>query len=183
MEFFYFLNFTMKSIVEKKDRYNWCVTGTLDTHLSSSDLWNIISRPSNLELFHPFCDKNLVIAWPGVGSIDQIFYYNGLVLERNFISWVENKGYDLLIGKKNGELSFVSWQIKENGGRSKLSISIYPYAYNKGRKLINILPYLLVVKPILTSYINSVMRGLEHYINTNRKVKKNQFGNHNFFSN
>tara|TARA_Y100000996_G_scaffold337979_1_gene274757 strand:- start:3547 stop:4068 length:522 start_codon:yes stop_codon:yes gene_type:complete len=173
----------MKYLGKKEHRFNWCVTGTLDASISSSRLWDIIASPSNLELFHPFCAKNPTINWPGVNSVDQIYYHSGLVLERNFVKWVDNKGYDLFIGQKNKQQSFVSWKIEEKGTGSKLSVSIYPYLHNKGRKIVNFFPYFLIVKPSLTNYINSVMNGLEYYINTNRKVKKNQFGSHRLFSN
>ena len=195
----------MKLSSENEHSFNWCIVGTLELSISSSDLWAIISSPSNLELFHPFCLKNPTINWPGLNSIDQVHYYSGLVLERKFVKWVDNKGYslfigkknekksfvkwvdnqgyDLFIGKKNGKKSFVSWQIEEKGENSKLSVSIYPYICNQGKKIVNFLPFFLIVKPSLTNYINSVMSGLEYYINTNNKVKKNQFGSHKLFSN
>jgi len=86
-----------------------------------------------------------------------------------------------LLGK-NEKQSFVSWKIEENKNKAKLSVSIYPYLYNKGNKLINFFPFYLIVRPSLTNYINSVMKGLEYYIETNQKVEKNQFGIHKFFS-
>ena len=173
----------MKSSTINKHTFNWCIKGTLEVPISSSDLWYIISSPSNLELFHPFCDKNPTINWPGLNSVDQIYYYSGLVLERKFVKWTNNQGYDLFIGKKNGKKSFVSWEIEEKGENSKLSVSIYPYIYNQGKKIVNFLPFYLIVKPSLTNYINSVMSGLGYYIETNKKVKKNQFGTHKLFSN
>ena len=65
----------MKSSTINKHTFNWCIKGTLEVPISSSDLWYIISSPSNLELFHPFCAKNPTINWPGLNSIDQIHYY------------------------------------------------------------------------------------------------------------
>ena len=171
-----------KYLAQSEQGFNWWVTGTLETSIPSSDLWAIISSPSNLELFHPFCDKNPTINWPGLNSIDQIYYYSGLIFERKFVKWIDGKGYDLSIGKKNEKQSFVSWKIKENNNKTKLSVSIYPYLYNKGNKLIDFLPFFLIVRPSLTTYINSVMKGLEYYIETNQKVEKNQFGIHKFFS-
>ncbi len=173
----------MKSSSSYKLKYNWCVTGTLETSISKSNLWNIISSPSNLELFHPFCEKNPTISWPGLNSTDQIYYYNGLILQREFIEWNEGQGYDLLIGEEGGPKSFVSWKINEIEDRSRLSVSVYPHIYNRGNKLINFTPFTLIVKPSLTSYINSVMMGLEYYIKMGIKVKKNQFGGHSYFSN
>ncbi len=171
-----------KYLAQSKQGFNWCVKGTLQTSISCSDLWAIISSPSNLELFHPFCANNPIINWPGLNSFDQIYYYNGLILERKFVNWIDGKGYDLSIGKKNEKQSFVSWKIEENKNKAKLSVSIYPYLYNEGNKMINFFPFYLIVRPSLTNYINSVMKGLEYYIETNKKVEKNQFGTHKFFS-
>ena len=173
----------MKSSSNYKLKFNWCVTGTLEISIPKSNLWNIISSPSNLELFHPFCEKNPTINWPGLNSADEIYYYNGLILKREFIDWSQGQGYDLLIGEEGGPKSFVSWRINKKGGGSKLKVSIYPHIYNRGKKLINFVPYTLIVKPSLSNYINSVMMGLEYYIKTGMKVKKNQFGSHSYFSN
>ena len=162
-------------------KFNWKITGSLKTQITDKKLWKIISSPSNLELFHPFCKKNSIVKWPGKNSIDQIHYYNGLIYERKFINWIEGIGYDLLIGEKNGYQSFVSWRI-QNTANSSLTISIYPYKYNTGIKILGFIPYYILVKPLLQKYINSVMQGLKYYIETNQKIQKNQFGTLNFFS-
>ena len=82
--------------------FHWSVKGNLKIQGPSSKIWEVISSKSNLELFHPFCDKNPVSKWPGQNSCDTIYYYSGLVLERKFVNWISNQGYDLFIGKKNG---------------------------------------------------------------------------------
>jgi len=164
-------------------KFNWHIAKTQKFKCTRSELWDIISMPSNLELFHPFCEKNPTTNWPGINSIDTIHYYNGLKLERNFINWGNNTGYDLIIGTKNGEKSFVSWRIKELDNISELTIAVYPYLYNRGSKITNFFPFFIIVRPSLGKYLNSVLQGLEFYSRTNKKVKKNQFGTHNFFSN
>ena len=35
---------------------------------SQEQVWKVISKPGNLEYFHPFCESNPVDNWPGVGS-------------------------------------------------------------------------------------------------------------------
>ncbi len=166
----------------KKEKFNWNVSAKLNSNIDALNLWKIISAPSNLELFHPFCKKNLVIKWPGEGAIDEIYYYSNLVYQRKFINWIDNAGYDLLIGERNGKQSFVSWRI-EKDSNATLTISIYPYKYNTGSKLLNFLPYHLFVRPLLKKYISSVITGLDYYIKNNKRVNKNQFGKLRFFSN
>ena len=163
--------------------YHWSITGRQEVSINSKDLWEIISTPSNLENFHPFCLKNPVIKWPGEKSIDEVHYYNGLILERNIENWFDKKGYDLFIGKKDGKQSFVSWEIQEISGKTSLKITIYPWIYNQGFKIIQFLPFFIFVKPQLQKYINSVLKGLNYFINSNKPVIKNQFGSHRLFSN
>ena len=163
--------------------YHWSITGIQEVSINSKDLWEIISTPSNLENFHPFCLKNPVIKWPGEKSIDEVHYYNGLILERNIKNWFDKKGYDLFIGKKDGKQSFVSWEIQEISGKTSLKITIYPWIYNQGFKIIQFLPFFIFVKPQLQKYINSVLKGLNYFINSNKPVIKNQFGSHRLFSN
>ena len=67
---------------------------------SLESLWELISSPSNLELFHPFCSSNKTIKWPGENSIDELIYLNGLTYIRKFTNWEEKKGYCLFIGEK-----------------------------------------------------------------------------------
>ena len=62
--------------------------------------WDIISKKSNLERFHPYCKHNHAIKWSKEDSIDELEYLNGLVLKRKFNNWYENEGYDLYINKK-----------------------------------------------------------------------------------
>jgi hypothetical protein len=168
---------------DEHKKFNWHIAKSQKFKCTRSELWNIISMPSNLELFHPFCEKNPISNWPGINSADTIHYYNGLKLERNFINWEDNIGYDLIIGTKNGEKSFVSWRIKERDNISELTIAVYPYLNNRGSKITNFLPFFIIIRPSLGKYLNSVLQGLEFYSRTNKKVKKNQFGTHNFFSN
>jgi len=44
------------------------------------------------------------------------------------------------------------------------------------------LPYLLRVRPLLKSYLSSVVRGYEWYVIRGEPVPRNQFGSHPWFS-
>jgi|TARA_B100001142_G_scaffold209995_1_gene208141 hypothetical protein len=147
-------------------------------------VWEVISKESNLELFHPFCKKNPVTVWDVDSHQDEIHYINGFILKRKFIAWEKNIGYDLVIGNKKHKQSFVSWRItdreKQNG--SSLSISIYPYIYNMGFKFYDRIPFELYIRPQLSSYLNSVVGGLKWHIENNKPTPKNHFGPHKWFS-
>ena len=176
------LNQFLSDMLNKEKEYNWHVTKNVILNINSNDLWNIISNPSNLENFHPFCKKNPTIKWPGIDSIDQIHYYNNMIYERTFYEWTDKKGYKLEIGKKKSYKSLVYWDIKKEGKKSELSIKIIPHLLNRGKKIIYFFPFFFIVKPRLESYLNTVFKGLEYHIQTKKKVKKNQFGKHPWFT-
>ena len=147
-----------------------------------SDLWGVISSKSNLELFHPYCLKNNVISWGGIDSEDELEYLNGRKMKRKFVSWGEGMGYDLFINQINRPSSFVSWRISRIKDDSQIKITVFPYLFNKKYKLLMFIPFYLFIYPLLKSYLNSVVNGLEFYIMNKTQVKKNQFGRHIWFS-
>ncbi len=149
---------------------------------SVEKLWELITSPSNLELFHPFCKSNKVIAWPGKNSIDELIYLNDLKYIRSFISWEEFKGYSLLIGEENQKQSYVIWKIYKKQGLVFLKITIYPYFLRDIPKAISYLPYKLFVIPKMTSYLKSVIGGINYYIERKKKTPKKYFGSHKWFS-
>ena len=164
-------------------QYNWNISYEIVMNISNVELWKIISSPSNLELFHPFCSKNNVINWPGKNSIDHIHYYNGMILERNFVNWYENKGYDLFIGEKNKSKSYVEWRIDDiNHNQSKIKITIYPHIYNLGNIFKNFFPFFFFIRPNIKKYVKQVLYGLQWYVLNKEKISKNQFGSNIFFS-
>ena len=138
-----------------------CISSRKVIKCSVKDLWAIISSPSNLEIFHPYCKKNNVIIWNGNGSEDELEYLNGRKMKRKFVRWEEGIGYDLYINQIGRPKFFVSWKITKVKEASQIKITVYP---------------------LLKSYLNSVVGGIEFYLNTNYPVKKNQFGRHIWFS-
>jgi hypothetical protein len=146
------------------------------------DLWSLITKPGNLNLFHPFCKSNEVTKWVGVGSKDVLTYLNGMTFFRDFIDWENKKGYTLLIGRKNGQKSKVEWKINSLDNEIFLSITVYPHLLNSFPRFITYLPYSLLIKPKLKKYLNSVISGINWYLVNKRPVPKNHFGKHAWFS-
>ena len=170
-----------KKYINKYKRFVEC---RHEYYVSKDIIWKIISTPSNLELFHPFCKENKIIFWSGKASIDQLIYLNGLSLIRKFYSWEENKGYELFVGKKDAPQSFVNCELKSNSLTNGciLSIRVYPHIHNSKKSLIQMLLFTLYVKPRLKKYLKSVLLGLNWYILNKKKVPKNLFGKHSWFS-
>ena len=166
------------------EEFNWFVSKNIDLNIDKKTTWKIISAPGNLVNYHPFVKDNPTLKWPGLNSIDEIFYHNGLHYVRNFKFWSPNVGYDLIIGKRNSiNKSFVSWRVHETGNGSSLTITVYPYIFNRSNKLLNYLPFMMLVKPMLSRYLDAISLGLKNYVNTGVRVRKNQFGSHPWFSN
>ena len=110
---------------KKMNNYNFSIKHREEFNISSQKLWEIISEPSNLNHYHPFCKNNDIISWDGENHHDRLEYLNGVILERKIISWIEKKGYDLNIGRVNGRQSHVSWRIEDlSDNRSALTLSL-----------------------------------------------------------
>ena len=166
------------------EKYNQAVRGEEQINCSQEKIWNVIAQASNLELFHPFCSKNPIIAWQENDHRDEIHYINGFKLKRRFIAWNEGVGYDLVIGTIKEKESFVSWRIHQTNDQNiaRITIDIYPYIMNRGNKLMERIPFELYIRPQLSSYLNSVLGGLNWHIKNNKPTPKNHFGTHKWFS-
>lgn len=147
---------------------------------SNRVVWDTISLKNGLELFHPFCLKNKEIR--GDKKSDELVYLNGLTYIREFTSWKPNQGFELNIGSKNGKKSKVQWQLQSSGIGCELKISVFPYKSSKISKFLYPLVNFFVIKPRLKKYLQSVLKGLKYFLDHKQKVKKNQFGEHPWFS-
>ena len=162
--------------------YNWNVNFEVFIESTSQNLWQIISKEGNLNNFHPFCQKNITHKWRKNIHEDEIKYLNGLTFKRKIVRWIDDIGYDLYINQVGKPSSYVSWRLFTDGDNSKINITVYPYLFNNGSKIINLIPFFLVVKPLLRSYLQSVLHGLKFYAENDLSIKPNQFGRHIWFS-
>ena len=168
---------------EKLARFKWPIIVSRTIAAPAQNTWLAISSLSNLEDCHPFCAKNPVDTWPGVGAKDTIHYYSGWVLHREFTNWIDGVGYDLTIGRAGGRQSYVSWRItQEQENNSTLSITLYPHALQNIPVAIRWIPHLASIRPTMQSYLESVVKGFAWFIITGQPVAKNQFGAHAWFS-
>ena len=163
--------------------FKWPVSVERPIAAPAIEVWNAISRPGNLELCHPFCERNPVIAWPGPESRDEVHYLSGWMYERRFRQWIDGTGYDLEIGRKNGSTSFVSWRITPIDTRAcTLRITVCPHALQDIPVAIRWIPYTLRLRPLLRDYLESVVKGFEWYVVRGEAVPRNAFGTHPWFS-
>jgi len=168
---------------DPKPGFRWPVAVAGSIAAPAEKVWEAISLPGNLELCHPFCTRNPVAVWPGANSRDEVHYLSGWVFERRFCRWIEGVGYDLEIGRHGGRQSFVSWRILTDGrGRSALRITVYPQVLQHLPVMIRWLPHTLRLRPMLTRYLASVVRGFEWYVTRGAAVPRDQFGSHPWFS-
>jgi hypothetical protein len=168
---------------DPKPGFRWPVAVAAPIAAPAEKVWEAISLPGNLELCHPFCAKNPVDVWPGEASRDEIHYLSGWVFERRFCRWIDGVGYDLEIGARGGRMSFVSWRILPKArGESTLRIAVYPHVLQQVPVVIRWLPHRLRLRPMLTKYLSSVVRGFEWYVTRGEAVPRDQFGSHPWFS-
>ena len=155
------------------------VQSQLEINEQSNIVLNLIKSQNNLEKFHPFCKKNIVIKWDGKNSEDIVIYHSKKKYIRKFYEWNEN-GYKLEIFEDR-KLADITWIVNEFNSKSiiKIKAKLYlPYKY----KLINTIIFNIYVKYVLKSYLNSVVKGLKYYLETNKTVSNNQFGKHIWYS-
>ena len=173
----------MEYTAERIERFKWPVSVSRKIEVSPEHIWLVIAKPGNVKDYHPYCEKNPVYEWPGVGSKDGIYYYSGWVLHREFVNWIDGVGYDLLIGREGGRKSYVSWRLtEEQEGTGTLRITIYPHALQNIPIAIRWIPHIAIIQPALHSYLVAVLKGFEWFITTGKPVSKDQFGTHKWFS-
>ena len=155
------------------------ISSEIKIHKSKEFVLKIIKSANNLEKFHPYCVKNEVENWNNENSVDYVHYYSGKIYKRKFIKW-NNEGYVLDI-YEDRKLATISWIINSNDKNSIIEIIARPYMPFK-YKLINIIIFNLYVRHLLKTYLNSVVKGLKYYSETNNSVRKDQFGKHIWYS-
>ncbi len=173
----------MTDVDTARSRFRWPVAVERRIEAPASRVWEVISLPGNLELCHPFCERNPVEVWPGAESRDVIHYLSGWIYERRFRRWLDGVGYDLEIGEPGGRTSFVSWRITPLDEQScRLRISVEPHLLQELPAAIRWLPHGAFVRPMLRRYLSSVVRGFEWYVTRGEPVPRDQFGRHPWFS-
>ena len=163
-------------------KYKQSIQVIKEINATEDELWDVISQPGHLELTHPFSKSHSVTSWPGVESNDVLIYLSGLRYERYFTDWSEGNGYTLQIGGREGKKSKVIWEISSKENKTFLSITIYPHFLANTPRFFSFLPYELLIRPKLTSYLNSVVGGINYYLIEKEPVPKNHFGTHKWFS-
>lgn len=173
----------MSSIADSAPKFKWPVAVGRIIAVPRSKIWDVISSPGTLPLYHPFCAKNPVLNWPGPDSHDEVHYFNGVVLVRRFTDWHDDVGYDLEIGRTGGRTSVVSWRITPVGEqRSSIEIAISPHALQKIPIIARWVPHFFWLHPQLRRYLQSVVQGLDNFVTRGEVVRRNQFGAHRWFS-
>lgn len=159
------------------------VAFTLEYPFGKDQLWQLISEGGNLNQSHPYCLENEVISWDENSHVDKLIYLNGMTYVRQFLSWKEGEGYDLIIGREKGPQSYVVWEIVELGeNKSSLTITVYPYLLVKMNKILSFLPFIFYIRPKLRNYLKSVLNGFSYYSSTGKSVPRNNWGKHSWFS-
>ena len=163
--------------------FRWPVRARRAIAAPPSRVWEVISSPGTLPLYHPFCEKNPVVEWSGAGAHDEVHYFNGRVLERNVTDWHDDVGYDLEVGRSGGRTSAVSWRIAPAGnGTSTVTITVFPHTLQHLPVVARWLPHLTRLRPGLRRYLKSLLKGLDWFITQGQPVRRNQFGSHRWFS-
>ena len=161
----------------------YSVQSKIQINFAVDKVWNLISKPGSLNEVHPFCKENKPLLWEdNANKKDVLVYLNGLEYHREFLKWEEQKGYELMIGKKEGKKSRVIWELKAIGEKSFLKITVFPYRSKKIPRPLYFLAHLFFVRPKLKSYLSSVLNGINWSLTHGKAVPRNHFGVHSWFA-
>ena len=150
---------------------------------TADKVWQLLSKPGHLELFHPFCKKNEPIVWKeDLPKKDILIYYNGLEFEGEFLSWIPKKEFELKIGKKDAKKSIVKWILNSNNKTTHLSIVVTPYTSSKIPRVLYPIMFYFIIKPKLKDYLDNVLMGCKYHLEENANIKFNQFGYNSWFT-
>ena len=150
---------------------------------SAAQAFSILERPGHLEPFHPFCQENTALAWDESERRDRSVYLNGLRLDRQFVRWTPDEGFELLIGGSAEKRSLVTWMLRDDSSvSSTITITVRPYIYAGKTRVINATLHALWIRPRLNAYLTSVVNGLNRYLETGERVARNAWGSHPWFS-
>ena len=80
---------TGKNMAEAISRYKQrrAIRQELTYPISKDELWELISRPGNLNECHPLCRTNEALEWQDDNHSDRLVYLNGRTYVRQFINW------------------------------------------------------------------------------------------------
>ena len=150
---------------------------------SAAQVFSVLERPGHLEPFHPFCQENTALAWDDSERRDRIVYLNGKILDRQFVRWTPDEGFELLIGESIDERSLVAWSLHDDSAvSSTITITVRPYIYAGKARVTNATLHALWIRPRLNAYLTSVVSGLNQYLETGERVARNAWGSHPWFS-
>ena len=110
-------------------------------------------------------------------------YLNGLRLDRQFVQWSPDEGFELLIGGSVEKRSLVTWTLRDDSSASStITITVRPYIYAGKNRVTNATLHALWIRPRLNAYLTSVVNGLNQYLETGERVARNAYGSHPWFS-
>jgi len=149
----------------------------------ASDVWAAISATGNLTNVHPFCAANEVERWPGPEGRDHVHYYSGVHYQRDVLDWRAGSGYDLIVGPPRGPTAVAKWWIDPTSATSsQFGINVISYVRSDVQPVERERYEETVIRAAIPPYLDAVVRGVAHYVETGDPVKRNQFGSHDIYS-
>lgn len=167
-----------------KSRKLFEIKGGLPINAPAKRLWETITTPGHLELFHPFVKEHRKSDdWKGIGGRDSGVFHNGGERHREIVEWDEGNSYRIKMDNNDGHDTQVRFAIKRiSKNKAGFSISISKNSFRKIPRLLWPVLARWRILPLHKKYLFSVLNGLAYYSETGKKVKKNQFGRHSRLS-
>ncbi len=173
----------MQVEVKSSTRHYVCVEGSIQQSVPAEEVWKIITEPSHLINFHPFCKKHVSSGFSKVGDKDEAVYHKGGRMQREVTAFESGRYYKLhIIGEKGGE-SDVHFHVEQVANDTSLfRVKIESYAFRNVPRFFWRWIYRKRVTVNLKNYVNSLLMGVCHYSTTGKRIKPDQFGTSSMFS-
>jgi hypothetical protein len=168
-----------------KSRNYLMISSELLIRTTKEFLWEAMVQDQHLLYFNPFIKNQSLGIVNGLGYRDKAEYHSSIRFEREVIEYVEGEKikFRLDFENKNHE-GFSLFEVidSKQEGYINFKLTVETNAYEKvPRPIWHFIAYFFLVASI-SKYANSVVKGMEYYCKTGKKVKQNQFGNHKQFS-
>jgi hypothetical protein len=147
-------------------------------------VWEVIAGSGALATCHPFVRSQSPLKGRGVGATDTITYNSGLTLSRKFVHWYEGLGFDLDLIWESGDAAYVAWRTSPDGEAGSLLTVVLtpPHVRDAMCEEARAFIHGLRLKPMVELYLASMLKGIQHFLETGEQVRRNQFGAHPWFS-
>ena len=98
------------------------------------------------------------------------------------IEWFDDVGFDLAVGPPSGPIAIARWRIEPKTGATGFGIEVVSFVRDDVDEAARAQYVGNVIQGAIPTYLDAVVRGVAHFVETGTPVTRNQFGPHPIYS-